>query len=264
MNKKYNFTKEDYENAAKVSFSIAGMCRYLKMRPVGGNYTTIRDKIKEYSINISHFTGKGWNAGLKIKKHKKPLEEILKKDVIYASIRLKNRLFNNGLKEKKCECCGMTEWNGKEIPLELHHKDGDKYNNELNNLMILCPNCHAQTDHYRGNNKTRYDELHEKDELTDLEKKSIYESIPKYKRIRASKEKIEKPKRFCKVCGKELTTKQTNYCSYECSHKAISKKPNLSEFAKKLEEYKKNKAKLGKYYGVSEAAIRKWIKQYGL
>ena len=59
MNK---FTKEDYENAAKVSLSYAGMCRYLGIAAKGGNYATIKKKIKEYDIDISHFTGQGWNV----------------------------------------------------------------------------------------------------------------------------------------------------------------------------------------------------------
>lgn len=69
-----------------------------------------------------------------------------------TSYKLKNRLIRDNYKEKKCEECNNTEWNGKEIPLEIHHKDGDKHNNVLENLQLLCPNCHAQTKTYRGKN----------------------------------------------------------------------------------------------------------------
>ena len=58
------------------------------------------------------------------------------------------RLIDDGIKEARCECCKLSEWMGKPIPLELHHKDGNHYNNDLSNLEILCPNCHAQTDNY--------------------------------------------------------------------------------------------------------------------
>ena len=57
---------------------------------------------------------------------------------------IKEKLIADGIKERKCEECKNTEWMGNPIPLELHHKDGDHYNNNLKNLALLCPNCHAQ------------------------------------------------------------------------------------------------------------------------
>ena len=59
------------------------------------------------------------------------------------SHKLKEKLFRDGLKEEKCEYCQLTVWQGQKIPLELHHVDGDHFNNELNNLKLACPNCHA-------------------------------------------------------------------------------------------------------------------------
>ena len=81
-----------------------------------------------------------------------PLEKILIKDSEYNRTKLKTRLVKEGLKEYKCECCGISEWNGKPLNMELHHKDGNKNNHLLSNLMLLCPNCHAQTDNYRAKN----------------------------------------------------------------------------------------------------------------
>lgn len=66
--------------------------------------------------------------------------------------KIRIKLFREGIKEKKCERCGLTQWQGVQIPLELHHKNGNKRNNELSNLEILCPNCHALTETYRGKN----------------------------------------------------------------------------------------------------------------
>lgn len=63
----------------------------------------------------------------------------------YSSSRLRKRLIKEGYKENKCEECGTCEWMGKSITCQLHHIDGNRGNNKINNLLILCPNCHSQT-----------------------------------------------------------------------------------------------------------------------
>ena len=57
-----------------------------------------------------------------------------------------------GIKEEKCEECEIKEWNGKSISFELEHIDGNRFNHKIENLKILCPNCHSQTKTYRGKN----------------------------------------------------------------------------------------------------------------
>ena len=148
-------TKEEYEAAIISSYSIAGACRQLGIKPSGGNYRIIHNAIKEYSLNTQHFTGQGWNTNLQFKPFKeKPIAEILIKGSSYQSYKLKRRLLVEGLKEEICECCGLRTWQGKTIPLELHHINGDNTDNRLENLELLCPNCHALTDCYRGKNKS--------------------------------------------------------------------------------------------------------------
>ena len=147
-------TKTDYENAAKTSQSIAGMCRDFGLKPCGGNYKIIHKAIKEYDLDISHFTGLGWNSGLKFKPfEEKPIDKILVANSSYQSFKLKRRLLQKGLKKHICEQCGLIEWQGKPIPLELHHKNGNNRDNRIENLLLLCPNCHALTESYRGKNK---------------------------------------------------------------------------------------------------------------
>ena len=154
--KKHERTKEEFEEAIKNSTSIAGALRYLGIIDKGGNYRLIRAAIKKYNIDTMHFTGRGWNVGLKFNPRKVvSTETLLVKDSIYPSSKLRDRLFRDGYKEKICECCGSTEWMGKPIPLELHHINGDNMDNRLENLQILCPNCHALTDNYRGKNKNK-------------------------------------------------------------------------------------------------------------
>ena len=147
--------REDYIEAAKQSYSMAGICKNLGLKPSGGNYKIVHNAIEKYQIDVSHFRGQGWNVGLKFKPFKKkPLAEILVDGSHYQSYKLKKRLLAEGLKHEVCECCGLERWRGQAIPLELHHINGNNRDNRLENLLLLCPNCHALTDTYRGKNKS--------------------------------------------------------------------------------------------------------------
>jgi hypothetical protein len=68
---------------------------------------------------------------------------------------LKRRLIDAGLKENACEECGIAEWRGRPITLALHHRNGSGRDNRLQNLAILCPNCHSQTENFGGRNVRR-------------------------------------------------------------------------------------------------------------
>jgi 5-methylcytosine-specific restriction endonuclease McrA len=74
------------------------------------------------------------------------LEELLIRGSVITSGKLRPRLINAGLKTARCEMCGLTDWRGKPIPLQLDHISGDHTDNRLENLRILCGNCHSQTD----------------------------------------------------------------------------------------------------------------------
>ena len=110
-------------------------------------------------LDCSHFTYANWNKGLTSNDHqsikKKPIEEILIEDSGWTSYSIKLRLLKEGLKERKCERCGRTEWEGEEMPLQLHHLNGKHNDNRLENLQILCPNCHALTENYAGKSSKR-------------------------------------------------------------------------------------------------------------
>lgn len=148
-------TKQEIESAAKESFSYAQVLKKLNLNPTGGNYKILKRKLKEMGIDISHFTGQ---SHLKGKTHdwskKTPLEEILKKESNYQSYKLKNRLIKENLLLNKCDECGFIDtWNGKPINHHLDHINGDNTDNRIENLRLLCPNCHSQTETYAGKNK---------------------------------------------------------------------------------------------------------------
>ena len=148
------YTEKEFIDAVNSSTSIRQVLNKLGLKEAGGNYNHTKTRIKNLGLDISHFTGQGWNKGKKLGP-KRTLDELLVSDrkYPYQSHKLKSRLLSEGIKQHKCENCGITEWNGKPTPLELDHINGLNYDNRLENLRIICPNCHAQTETYRGKNK---------------------------------------------------------------------------------------------------------------
>lgn len=189
-------------------------------------------KLKLDSLGIPHQHLNGQTSGnIGGNSSQLPLEEILQKDRPYQSNKLKTRLIQSGLKLDQCECCGRPpEWNGKPLTLQLDHINGDHNDNRIENLRILCPNCHSQTDTY-GNkqNKKHY---------------------------------------YCSDCGKEIKRGST-YCT-ECVklHRKTKYKVNPNDRPSKEELlhliFKTSMTKIGESYGVKDNAVRKWCRNYGI
>lgn len=255
------YTKEIMEKACIGAKSIAQVCRNLGLKPIGGNYKTVKNNLDKFEIDITHFTGQRWNKGLKTTERAAiiPLENILQKGIKYSSSLLKERLITAGLKKSICEVCGYTE------NLELHHINGDHNDNRLENLQILCPNCHAKTDNYRGRNSTK--------------NSTSYQFSRKYS---------EKHYCICKNCGKEFYSdridKVRKFCCRECYNEYL-KKLRLGEIENALQtlgngEFKKcdlslNSLKeqikvctsiqqMAENLGSNRTTIRNYLKKYGL
>jgi 5-methylcytosine-specific restriction endonuclease McrA len=93
--------------------------------------------------------------GAIVPRHAMPIEELLVAGRRTHRSHLKKRLLNEGLKQNKCERCGIGEWLGKPLSMQFHHVNGDGSDNRLENIAFLCPNCHSQTDTYGGRNGHR-------------------------------------------------------------------------------------------------------------
>ena len=147
------FTDAQFIQFVKESLSYAEVLRKMGLKEAGGNYSTIKNRIKKLNLNTDHMTGAAWNQGDRYKpvKEAQDLKEILVQNSHYTNIsKLRQRILKEGLKEHKCEYCNNTEWLGNPIALELHHINGIKNDLRIENLQMLCPNCHAYTDNYRG------------------------------------------------------------------------------------------------------------------
>lgn len=136
------------------------MLRRLGASPTSGSTNRqVRDDIRRLRLDVSHFAGQGWAKGTEnpAKRPRKPLEQILVagRQVAHTSD-LRKHLIEEGVLPPVCSGCGRSTWEGRPMPLELDHTNGDRRDNRLENLRLLCPNCHALTETYRGRNIGRY------------------------------------------------------------------------------------------------------------
>lgn len=244
------YTYDDVIKAVKESKSIANTLKLLGLKPKGGNYRTIKNFFKDNNIDINHFTGQRHNIGDDYKRINKeiPLIKYLVNDIILSSSRLKKRLIKEGVKENKCENCELNEWMGGKIPLELHHMDGNHYNNLLNNLKILCPNCHTLTPNYRGKNKIN----------VDTNPKKISELYPEYFTKPIKKEKIIKEGNYCS-CGEKIKKSSKNCINcYRINSRKVVDRPSKQLILELVKEF--GYTKTGEKYNVSDNTIRNWLK----
>jgi 5-methylcytosine-specific restriction endonuclease McrA len=149
------YTKELLETNVKDCYSFAELCRRLGLKPEGSNPKTLRKKMDEFGVDYSHFTGQAWNKNPNNPVYKGKYLPKLCEHSSLSSANVKELVYRLGLKENKCEICGITEWQGKPIICELHHINGDSTDNRIENLQILCPNCHSQTDNFRSRNRSK-------------------------------------------------------------------------------------------------------------
>ncbi len=157
MAKKKKWDEDMLVQAVQISHSYRQVIAKLGLVEAGGNYEHVKRQIASLKLDTTHFTGMGWRKGRIIPKEPViPIERILVRNSTFQSYKLKLRLFSTGVKEPRCEYCGWAEVSKDgRVPVELDHINGDRHDNRLENLQILCPNCHSLQPTHRGRNIKR-------------------------------------------------------------------------------------------------------------
>lgn len=154
------WTREVLAEAVADSTSVYDVLRRLGVELVGGQHAHISRRIKAFGIDTSHFTTSRWTEQMRHNQRRRPPEEILVQDTSTHPRRERSSTLRRAMLEvgvvERCALCGTEAvWRGEPLPLEVDHSDGDWRNNRIENLRLLCPNCHSTTDTYRGRGKGR-------------------------------------------------------------------------------------------------------------
>ena len=233
------YTKAEARKAVAASLSYAQTLRELGLCATGGNWRTLRVWIDRWEIATDHFDSRAaQREGLRHRP--RPLSEILVERSSYSRNHLKNRLYRKGLKERRCEICDQGElWHGRPMGLILDHVNGVRDDHRLENLRIVCPNCAATLDTHCGR-----------------------------------KNRLESVERECLRCGVTFSPRyrRQRYCSRQCGTRAPRERgtpnsklrrvarPPYEQLVREIADT--SYVAVGREYGVSDNAIRKWVRQY--
>jgi hypothetical protein len=233
------YSEDEARAAVESSFHYTEVLRKLGLRPAGGNHKTLRHWVDEvWKIPTDHFDPDR-HLRLRARTRTQPLDEVLVEHSTYNRRTLKHRLYETGLKERRCELCGQGEiWRDQFMGLILDHINGVPDDNRLENLRIVCPNCNATLDTHCGR-----------------------------------KNRIPEEPRECPVCGGEFAAKfpAQRYCSRVCGRRSPGardphperrkvERPPYDRLMAELAE--SNWSRVAGRYGVSDKAVRKWVRWY--
>jgi hypothetical protein len=234
------YTEAQAREAVADSLSYAEALRRLGMRAAGGNHLTLRKYVRIWAIPTDHFDPLFAQRRQLRRRDVTPLEEILVENSHYSRGSLKKRLYATGLKQRRCELCGQGEdWRGRRMALILDHINGVATDNRIENLRIVCPNCASTLDTHCGRN------------LRLIQDRTCEECGATYRPNHVDQ-------RFCSpYCGQHHERPETRVPRPE-SRKVP--RPTYAELKEDLAHL--SWVAVGRKYGVSDNAVRKWIRWY--
>jgi hypothetical protein len=231
------YSEQEARAAVAASRSYAEALRALGMRPAGGNHATLRRYVEQiWRIPHDDFDPHAAKReAMALRTRARPLSDVLVRHSTYSRGSLKTRLYREGLKQPICELCGQGEiWRGRRMSLILDHINGVADDHRLENLQIVCPNCAATLETHCGKQNRRL--------------------------------------RSCESCGEEFAPKrrEQRFCTQRCAYdrEVGVAKPEQRRVARPpynhliREIHALGWSGVGRRYGVSDNAVRKWVRQY--
>lgn len=241
------YTKEKLKEIVPKCKTYADVLRAFGSKQSGGNHSHLSRTIKKFEISTDHFLGRSWNKG-NLNAHKKSFEDILvlrsNKKRANSTI-LRRALIESGV-QYRCSCCGLNTWMGKAITLDIDHINEDWQDDRQENLRFLCPNCHRNS----------HREVAELADAAGLDPADLNRHLG----VRLPSSLLINE---CLDCGKKChkDAKRCKSCSGVVNNKDRSKRPTKEQLSEDISSLNSLCA-VGRKYGVSDNAVRKWLKFY--
>ena len=223
-----SYQPDQLQEMLNTSESYSDVLRKMDLFPTSANIVQLKNYIRKCGLSETQLDVNRKQLYKKLHDEQQGNQSFSLEDVFnglhpnYRTYQLGKRLIKEGYKENKCEICGITKWMNKPISLQLHHKDGNAINHQFENLQILCPNCHSQTDSFAGKNSKK--PIMRLSEIT-----SVSPSTENLKKV---------PKEV------KLPPVQRDDLKYKIRNTSF--------------------LQIGREFGVTDNAIRKWCDRYGL